>query len=480
MKSSTRFYAGLLLMIMLNVVIKPAWVFGIDRQVQNQVGPADYGTYFSLFNLSVVFIFLLDWGLTTFFNRQLAMANSSDTAQPRSFLQLKLLFSLLYAFVVCSAAWITGVHRWDIVVYVILIQVFYSLFMFFRATLTARQFFLTDAWLSIIDKSLMLLIGSVLLYYPAFHGFMTIERFAWLQAACLCVAMLVALICLWKKGLLHYLRFSGFPGKKIFKQALPFALIVLLMSVHARLDAFLLERMNTDGAYESGIYAAAYRLLDAANMVGTLTVSFLLPYIARRWSGNKDINEVVLTGRHFLLMLSIGISCVMVFMGDWVQQVLYHHNDAKAVSVLQWCLPALIGYSLTQIYGTVLTATGHIRSFCVIVGLAALINIVLNFLLIPSLGAKGCCIAALFSQLGAGIAVMLYASQKIGLYLHPRSLLVYIFTAALLSVFLYAGNNWPISKELLLAMAAILTLLVMLLTGMLKPGVWLKQEKNLQ
>lgn len=480
MKNAGRFYSSLVLMILLNVVIKPAWVFGIDRQVQNQVGPADYGIYFSLFNLSVVFIFLLDWGLTTFFNRQLAMTDPSAAAQPHSFLQLKLLFSLLYAIVVCSAAWITGVQRWYIVAYVILIQVFYSMFMFFRATLTARQFFLTDAWLSVIDKSLMLLIGGALLYYPALHGSMTIERFAWIQAACLGVAMLIALICLWQKGLLHYLRFSGLPGKKIFKQAFPFALIVLLMSVHARLDAFLLERMNAEGAYETGIYAAAYRLLDASNMVGTLTASFLLPYIVRRWSGNQDINEVILTGRHFLLMLAIGMSCIMIFMGDWVQQVLYHHQDERAVTVLQWCMPALIGYSLTQIYGTALTATGHVRAFCVIVGLAAMVNIILNLLLIPSMGAKGCCIAALFSQLGAGIAIMIYASQKIDLYLHFRSLLVYIFTTILLSVFLYAGNNWPVNKEILLTIAAMFTLLIMLLTGMFKRDIWLKQEKNIQ
>jgi O-antigen/teichoic acid export membrane protein len=479
MKNSAGFYSSLVLMIVLNMVIKPAWVFGIDRQVQNQVGVAEYGIYFSLFNLSVVFIFLLDWGLTTYFNRQLAMQSPEAGSTTGSFLQLKLFFSLFYALVVCSAAWITGIQRWDIVVCVILIQVFYSLFMFFRAALTARQFFLTDAWLSVVDKSLMLLIAGFLLYYPSLHGSMTIERFAWLQAACLGVAMLIAWLCLWQKKLLHHLRFSGFPAKKIFRQAFPFALIVLLMSVHARLDAFLLERLNANGAYETGVYAAAYRLLDASNMVGMLTASFLLPYIVRQWSGSKNISEVILTGRHFLLMFAIGISCVTIFMGGWIQQLLYHHKDMNAVTVLQWCLPALIGYSLTQIYGTALTATGHIRPFCVIVGMASLVNILLNLLLIPSLGAKGCCIAALCSQLGGGIAIMFYANQKIGLHPHFRSLLVYIFTAILLGTFLYTGNNWNLDKEVMIAIAAILTLLIMLLTGMLKPGILQKQESNL-
>ena len=478
MKKSAGFYSSLTLMIVLNLVIKPAWVFGIDRQVQNQVGVAEYGIYFSLFNLSVVFIFLLDWGLTTFFNRQLAMQDSSHS-NLGSFLQLKLLFSLVYALVVCAAAWITGVQHWDIVFYVILIQVFYSLFMFFRAILTARQFFSTDSWLSVIDKSLMLLVAGFLLYYPPLHGLMTIERFAWLQALCLAVAMIIAGICLWKRKLLHHLRFSGFPTAQVFKQALPFALIVLLMSMHARLDAFLLERMSGNGAYEAGIYAAAYRLLDASNMVGSITALFLLPYIVQRWSNKHDINEVILTGRHWLMMFSIGISAVMVFMGDWVQMTLYHHQDQNAVGILQWCLPALIGYSLTHVYGTALTATGHIRSFCWIVFSAALLNIVLNVLLIPSFGARGCCIAALCSQLTGGMATMFVAKWKIGLDLHFRSVLVYIFTAVVLSVFLYAASQWPVRKEILLAMATAITFMIMLLTGILKPGIWLRRETNL-
>ena len=37
---------------------------------------------------------------------------------------------------------------------------------------------------------------------------------------------------------------------------------------------FLLKGSNLDGAHEAGIYAAAYRLLDASNMVGYLIASF--------------------------------------------------------------------------------------------------------------------------------------------------------------------------------------------------------------
>src|SRR4029077_1738512 len=117
-------------------------------------------------------------------------------------------------------------------------------------------------------------------------------------------------------------------------------------------------------AYESGIYAGAYRLLDATNMSGYLVASFMLPYIARRWSTKQEIDSVVLQCRHFLLMLSAGIVTTSFFLGPWIQRVLYHHYDDYAVSVLQWCLPAIAGYSLLHIYGTALTATGRVIDLC--------------------------------------------------------------------------------------------------------------------
>ena len=64
-----KFAGNLLLLIFANVLVKPFWIFGIDRVVQNKVGPAEYGTYFALFNFSFLFGIVLDFGLNNFNNR---------------------------------------------------------------------------------------------------------------------------------------------------------------------------------------------------------------------------------------------------------------------------------------------------------------------------------------------------------------------------------------------------------------------------
>jgi hypothetical protein len=88
--------------------------FGIDCQVQNITGVAEYGIYFSLLNLSIVFGFLLDWGLTT-----LSTGNKQQKTELQqqlgSLLLLKILFAVLYTVIVIVAL-LSGVKRWNILV----------------------------------------------------------------------------------------------------------------------------------------------------------------------------------------------------------------------------------------------------------------------------------------------------------------------------------------------------------------------------
>ena len=475
MQETKRFYSSLSLLILLNVIIKPLWIFGIDRQVQNEVGLSEYGVFFSIWNLSIVLLFLLDWGLTVFYNQQLSAKNRSIAEQAGSFIFVKLIFGLLYISIIFCIGIFTGIDRWDLVIYVILVQVLSSMFVFFRAIITSQQWFRTDAWLSILDKLLMIALCGILLYYPSWFGGISIEKFLLLQITCMVFALLAALTILLVRKF-HFTFKKLWPEKQIFNAALPFAVIVLLMSFHSRIDGFILERIG--GAKEAGRYAAAYRLLDAANMLGVLLATFLLPYITRQWSEGKDISKVVLNIRHLLITAAVSLSCIAIFLAPWLHGVLYQHDEAGSVAILQWCIPALIGYSLIQVYGTVLTATGHITAFSYITLVSVIVNLLLNFLLIPSMGAKGSCIAALISQGISGIATIWYARQKLHIAIDMASILIYIFTGGLLCGFLYLSRDWILNKLLIIIGAGAISLFVLLITRLIDLKSWKISLRN--
>lgn len=454
MKETKNLYSSVGWLIGLNLVIKPLWIFGIDRQVQNIVGTETYGLYFSLLSFSIVFSFLLDWGLASFFNRQLAADPHRYNSRTGAFLKLKLFFCILYAAVVCIAAFLSGIRNWDILIPVVAIQVLTSLFVFFRSIVTGRQWFRTDAWFSVLDKTLMILVCGSFLYFPAFGKSLSLLPFLYVQVICTSVSVIAVVVLLWQQGIRFPWAAREQIDSSLLKQALPYATVVLLMSVHSRLDGFMLERLHPNGAYEAGIYAGAYRLLDAANMAGFLLATFLLPFIARHWNDKPLVNAVVRNSRHLLLLMAVYTGITVYFLAPWIQDLLYRNQDENAITVLQWCLPVLAAYSLLQVYGTVMTAGGQVTRLCYIVFGAVCINISLNLLLIPGWGAQGACIAALVSQGACALATLLHVHVKSGINLHARSLLMYIFIAAALAGFYYGCRAMTLSPWLQVAIAA--------------------------
>jgi O-antigen/teichoic acid export membrane protein len=449
------------------VIVKPIWIFAIDRKVQLEVGQTEFGVYFALLNLSIVFSFLLDLGFTNYFNRQLAFHKENFIQFAGNFLLLKVFLVFVYSAVLILTAWLSGVQRWDIIISLILIQVLMSFFLFFRSIITARQWFKTDVWLSVLDKILLIILCGSLLYFPMIFETITIDKFLFFQLGCTGLAAITALGILLRRGVSFNIGSSSIFNKAIWRDALPFGIVVFLMAMHYRLDGFLLERLK--GPAESGLYAAAYRLLDAGNMVGYLFASFLLPYLARQWSDSKEINTVVHNTRHALILYSIFITSAVIFLSGWLGKLIYEDKIDNIAVILAWLMSALIGCSLVQIYGTVLTATGHIKQFCMITVLAVALNIILNLILIPGSGAKGACWSAVISQAFFGFSTMIYCRYKLGIHFHFRSFILYLTAAAVLSLLYVTGKNLSINNWVLLAAAGMLTLLFLLL---IKPGMW--------
>lgn len=476
--SHSRFYSSLLLLILLNVIIKPLWIFGIDRQVQNITGANEYGTYFSLLNLSIVFSFLLDWGLSSYINRELSAQKSELKHQLGNMIALKILFAFIYAILIIAIAFFTGVKRWDIVWGVIAIQFLSSIFVFLRYLVTANQWFHTDAWLSVFDKTLMILVCGLFIAGPDIAGSINIDRFILAQIACTFMAVLLVVFVLLKRGVAFKKPDRRFINKGLFIAVLPFALNGFFMAAHLRLDGFMLERINSNGSYEAGIYAGAYRLLDASNMMGYLVASFLMPFAARLWSENKNLNEIIVQSRHLLMMFTVAVVITAITMAPWLEEILYHRTDAHSSSVFQWTLASLIGYSLVQIYGTILTAADRIGIFLRLNLFAMILNVILNILLIPTYGAMGCAIAAFCSQILLGVACLAYVHKNILKSFDWRSIGVYAITAAALYAAVYLLQQQSMNSWIILSSIAVLTIIIIRVSRLISLNTWLSFLKK--
>ncbi|MCK4749789.1 MAG: hypothetical protein KAT15_22190, partial [Bacteroidales bacterium] len=180
-----RFITNLALLILLNLLIKPFWFFGIEVGVQNRVGEEIYGFYFSLFNFAFILNILLDLGINSFNNRAIAREHSLLRDHLSAIIPLKLILSAVYAGIVLISGKIIGysAEQFTMLWILVLNQFLASFILYFRTNISGLQYYRTDSLLSVMDRSLMILFTGLLLWGNIINEPFRIEWFVYAQTA---------------------------------------------------------------------------------------------------------------------------------------------------------------------------------------------------------------------------------------------------------------------------------------------------------
>lgn len=398
-----KLFSGLFWVLLLNLLIKPFWFFGIEVGVQNAVGAEAYGFYFTLFNFAYIFNILLDIGITNFNTRNIAQHPQLIDKHLSGILCVKLLLLALYVVVTFTVGLLLGYtsRQFYLLAFLTFNQFLNSLILYLRSNFEGLLLFKWDSVISILDRVIMILICGALLWFPG-HPAFRIEYFVYAQTAAYLLTAAIALMVLMRKTGFRRLRFNWPFTLVVLKQSAPFALLVLLMASYNRLDPVLLQKLLPDGDYQAGIYAGAFRLLDALTMVAYLVSVPLLPVYSKLTkqnpeSGNllKDTTRMVFS---MMMVFSVMAAVLCYFMADPLMDLLYRNNSAEYVPVFKILVFGIIPISITYVFGTLLTAAGRLRQLNILAACTLLINVAVNLLLIPLLGAVGSAWASLAAQ----------------------------------------------------------------------------------
>lgn len=407
------FILNLLFLIGINVLIKPLYLLGVERAVQNAATPAAYGIYFELFNFTFLFQILSDLGIQYFNNRHIAQYPFLLKKYFPYFLSAKGVLAILYlACTVLGSFWAGYLpDHLSLVLILAGIQLLTTFLSFVRSNISGLGWYYTDSFLSVLDKLVVLLVLGVPLLMGWFTNGFPIILLGWAQLAGLGISVLTGLILLF--------RISGIPSFKIsisfnwliIQESIPYAIAVLLMTLYTRFDAVLIGRFYAGGQEEAGYYAAAYRLLDAINMIAVLFAGLLLPMYARSTRNTVALRQLSETGIRLLWGgVLIVVPVIMVF-ADALMEQLYHHTTNYSGFLLRMLLLSFIPASGNYIFSTLLLATGYQGKVNRIYLIAAFLSITLNSFMVPSWGAVGASIVVVCTQVLVFVG-MLYGCAK--------------------------------------------------------------------
>ena len=424
--------SGLFWVLLANVLVKPLWLLGIEVGVQNAVGNEAYGFYFAVFNLSYILNILLDLGITNFNTRNIAQHPQLIGKHLSGILGIKVLLLGLYLVVTFSVGALLGYdsREFGLLAWLCLAQGLNSLILYLRSNFEGLLLFRWDSLFSVLDRVLMIAICGCLLWGPfrlrpsAFR----IEYFVYAQVAAYGLTALLALAVIGHTTHLRRLRFDWRFLVVILKRSAPFALLVLLMASYNRLDPILLRRLASANA--AGVYAGAFRLLDALTMVCYLVSVPLLPVFSKILAGRDRLSaRTTLVDSLRLvvwpvLLYTVGCAVACALWAAPLMRLLYHDGAAPYVPVFRVLIFGLVPIGITYVFGTLLTAGGRLRQLNILAATALALNLVANLLLIPRWGAVGSAWASLAAQSFMAIAQLVLAVRLYRLpaaaFLPPR------------------------------------------------------------
>jgi O-antigen/teichoic acid export membrane protein len=304
--------------------------------------------------------------------------------------------------------------------------------------------FITDSILSVLDKFLMILFLSILLWSNLFNGIFKLEWFIYSQTLAYIVTAIVAVSITLGKANYFKPRLDKRYLILIIKKSAPFTLLIFLMAIYNRIEPILLERLLPDGEIQSGIYAQGFRIMEVMSNFSLLFPVLLLPIFSKMLKNKENISELVSFASNLLLVPAIVVAFSCFAYSNDLMNFLYHQPQSGPI--FRMLILGFIGLSLTYIYGTLLTANGSFRELNIMAALAVICNVTLNLYLIPHFKAQGAAWSSFLTQTGTGVIQMIMAYKILNIAsIKSRMIKFALWIAAFIAILIFFKScftNW--------------------------------------
>lgn len=173
--------------------------------------------------------------------------------------------------------------------------------------------------------------------------------------------------------------------KKIVIGSLPYGLLSVLGLLYFRIDAILLSYLR--GSFETGIYGAAYRFLEAVTFIPSAFSMALLPVLARLHDSSvKDVKKIYF--KSFKIMLGLGLVLLLgyvIILPEIIKVVLPNYLlSIDAIRILSLTIPFMLIH--VPAVSVLLSTDKYLKQVLILSVFALTFNITLNLIFIPQFG----------------------------------------------------------------------------------------------
>ncbi|MSR84818.1 flippase [Candidatus Uhrbacteria bacterium] len=361
--------------------------------VARLVGVHITGSYFYAVSVTSAFGIIADLGLTPVIIREMAANVVHGQALLGRALKIKSVLIPLAALAALAYVWSTQAERETIVAVAIACFVMSAdnLSLVWYGALRSTQKLRFEAWGMFLGQIITAIVTLVSVFF--FHGVS---------------GLIFGLFCgsawnvFWsihksRKQGISFTTDGNWPALKLLRFALPFALAGIFVRVYSYVDTLLLKQFHD--AIAVGYYAIAYKVTYSFQFLPLTFVAALYPSMSAVHAANDrdGMNRLFIGSLRLMMVLAIPLAAGLSAFAPRLVPLVYGQAYLGSVApliILPWVLiPLFLDFPI----GSLLNATHRAGQKTIAMGVTMVLNVVMNFLLVPSLGPVGAAWAAVVS-----------------------------------------------------------------------------------
>ncbi len=378
--------------------------FLVGAWVIRYLGPEEYGILSYVLAFVGIFAFIASLGITSILQRELVNhPEKRDSILGTAFIlrlgggALAFLISVFIIFLLESST---------LIKLLVLIQAFSLIFyssevitLFFASRVESKksvQASILSGTISSLLKVILILSGAGIIWMMVVF---VLDGF-WLS---------VFLFLAYKRSGLKIRdwRFNKPLAKSILSSSWLLALTSASVLIYMRIDQVMIKRMIDAEAV--GLYASSVKIFEFTYIIPSLITFSLFPAILNALKVSYTAYRRRL--RHMvalLLILSILVAGTITILSKPIILILFGPDYLESLNVLRIGVWSLLAVSLSYLVDKSLVAENRIKFYFIITLLGAIVNVVLNYLLIPIYGINGAAVSTIISYslvavLGLGV-----------------------------------------------------------------------------
>ncbi len=322
-------------------------------------------------------------------------------------------FSCVWFFGVTKYKWVKNISDYSGLIVSIIIIPVYSLNIYFKAVLQGQNKIYSSIVPDVLIRPIILL--SSLFFLPKIGIKITPTNLLWMLLIILVGSLIYKVITATKNAVIKTKNITA--KSNWFKQAIILLPIGLLSTINERIDVVIVTKIL--GPESNAIYGIAFKFALFSGFGLVIFNQIMVPHYASYFkkklvNDTSEIQEKIKPNIRLAFGLSTFIVLILIFLGErllgWFGTPNENYNLGYRTMLI---------LAFGQLFNVAVGSTGYILAMAkkeslvlISIGFGVLTNIILNYLLVPSLKTEGAAIATSTSVIVWNLVMLIFVKRE--------------------------------------------------------------------